>query len=97
MFICIHTYIISHESLSLSLTGLQNDYPHANQQTKQAWWAQSACFVQNGEIFMLVVILAELKVITYLTKMWNMISSLATPTVCLEQKSENFQSRCRPN
>ena len=27
------------------------------------------------------------------TRMWNMISSPATPTVCLEQKSENFQSR----
>ena len=27
------------------------------------------------------------------TRMWNMISSTATPTVCLEQKSENFQSR----
>ena len=26
------------------------------------------------------------------TRMWNMISSPATPTVCLEQKSENFQS-----
>ena len=28
-----------------------------------------------------------------LTRMWNMISSPATPTVCLEQKSETFQSR----
>ena len=27
------------------------------------------------------------------TRMWNMISSPATPTVCLEQKCENFQSR----
>ena len=27
------------------------------------------------------------------TRMWNMISTPATPTVCLEQKSENFQSR----
>ena len=27
------------------------------------------------------------------TRMWNMISSPATPTVCLEQKSGNFQSR----
>ena len=27
------------------------------------------------------------------TRMWNMISSPATPIVCLEQKSENFQSR----
>ena len=27
------------------------------------------------------------------TRMWNMISSPATPTVCLEQKSENVQSR----
>ena len=27
------------------------------------------------------------------TRMWNMISSPATPTVCLEQESENFQSR----
>ena len=27
------------------------------------------------------------------TRMWNMISSPATPTVCVEQKSENFQSR----
>ena len=27
------------------------------------------------------------------TRMWNMISSPATPTVCLEQKSDNFQSR----
>ena len=25
--------------------------------------------------------------------MWNMILSPTTPTVCLEQKSENFQSR----
>ena len=29
----------------------------------------------------------------WVTRMWNMISSPATPTVCLEQKSENFQSR----
>ena len=29
----------------------------------------------------------------YLTRMWNMITSPATPTVCLEQKSEKFQSR----
>ena len=28
-----------------------------------------------------------------MTRMWNMISSPATPTVCVEQKSENFQSR----
>ena len=27
------------------------------------------------------------------TRMWSMISSPATPTVCLEQKSVNFQSR----
>ena len=27
------------------------------------------------------------------TRMWNMISSPATPTVCFEQKSENLQSR----
>ena len=27
------------------------------------------------------------------TRLWNMISSPAMPTVCLEQKSENFQSR----
>ena len=27
------------------------------------------------------------------TRMWNMISSPATPTVCLELKSENVQSR----
>ena len=27
------------------------------------------------------------------TRMWNMIASPATPTVCLEQKYENFQSR----
>ena len=27
------------------------------------------------------------------SRMWNMISSPATPAVCLEQKSENFQSR----
>ena len=27
------------------------------------------------------------------TRMWNMISLPATPTVCLEQKSENFESR----
>ena len=26
------------------------------------------------------------------TRMWNMISSPATPTVCPEQESENFQS-----
>ena len=30
------------------------------------------------------------------TRMWNMISSPATPTVCLEQKSENLQSRNVP-
>ena len=29
----------------------------------------------------------------YSTRMWNMISSPATPTVCLEQKSDHFQSR----
>ena len=29
----------------------------------------------------------------YPTRMWNMRSSPATPTMCLEQKSENFQSR----
>ena len=27
------------------------------------------------------------------TRMWNMIASPATPTVCLEQKSSNFQSQ----
>ena len=27
------------------------------------------------------------------TRMWNMISSPTTPTMCLEQKYENFQSR----
>ena len=31
--------------------------------------------------------------IAVITRMWNMISSPVTPTVCLEQKSENFQSR----
>ena len=32
------------------------------------------------------------------TRMWNMISSPATPTVCLEQKSDNFQSHnVKPN
>ena len=31
--------------------------------------------------------------IAFTTRMWNMISSPATPTVRLEQKSENFQSR----
>ena len=42
--------------------------------------------------------LLQFKVICYIkttliwTRMWNMISSSATPTVCLEQKSENFQS-----
>ena len=30
---------------------------------------------------------------TNVTRMWNMILSAATPTVCLQQKSENFQSR----
>ena len=30
---------------------------------------------------------------TLTTWMWNMISSPATPTLCLEQKSESFQSR----
>ena len=39
---------------------------------------------------------------TLVTRMWNMISLPATPTVCLEQKSENFRSRkwhyrCRHN
>ena len=34
-----------------------------------------------------------LKTSIRITRMWNMISSPATPTVCLEQKSENFQSR----
>ena len=34
----------------------------------------------------------------YRTRMWNMISSPATPTVCPEQKSENFQSHnVKPN
>ena len=28
-----------------------------------------------------------------ITRMWNMISSPATPTVCLDQKSSNLQSR----
>ena len=31
--------------------------------------------------------------IALVTRMWNMISSLTTPTMCLEQKSDNFQSR----
>ena len=31
--------------------------------------------------------------VTKSTRTWNMISSPATPTVCLEQKYENFQSR----
>ena len=35
----------------------------------------------------------NIKPYIYLTRMWNMISSPATPTVCLEQKYENFQSR----
>ena len=30
---------------------------------------------------------------TNIIRMWNIISSPATPTVCLEQKSEHFQSR----
>ena len=30
---------------------------------------------------------------TWQTRIWNMISSPATPTVCLEQKSDNFHSR----
>ena len=32
---------------------------------------------------------------TQTTRMWNMISSSATPTVCLEQKSENFHKSQR--
>ena len=33
------------------------------------------------------------QLITEKTRMWYMISSPARPTVCLQQKSENFQSR----
>ena len=41
-----------------------------------------------GPVVLLVLITKIIE-----TRMWNMISSPATPTVCLEQKSENFQSR----
>ena len=40
------------------------------------------------------------EITTFFTRMWKMILSSATPTVCLEQKSENFKVttwhyRCR--
>ena len=45
---------------------------------------------QSAEVFSSVVLWYMKR---YTTRMWNMISLPATPTVCLEQKSENLQSR----
>ena len=60
----------------------------------------SYCYENIQYNFILVVQLSPgcLHIVKYpmnrnVTRMWNMISSPATPTVCLEQKSENFQSR----
>ena len=43
--------------------------------------------------YLIIHNITETTTTPYQTRMWNMISSPATPTVCLEQKSENFQSR----
>ena len=48
-------------------------------------------FVANTfEIASIQLLLTSVNILK--TRMWNMISSPATPTDCLEQKSENFQS-----
>ena len=78
--ICLHAYGYYHISLLLLCL--------------IAWINRNACFIlfiSSWEMFMIIEIwLKTWKNIK--TRMWYMISP-ATPTVCLEHKSENFQSR----
>ena len=45
--------------------------------------------------FVLFWIGIQYESIVWVTRMWNMISSPAKPTMCLEQKSENFNFQSR--
>ena len=104
----ILTEIYQFQNLTYSVTWWRHRWCHEGVKHNLHNWTSPTMYLQNivcvapvlHSLFVRTNIVTNIHTHTQTnkqtqggTRMWNMISSPATPTMCLEQKSENFQSR----